>query len=88
MEASPTHCFAVKDLGSNTARLVIIDGVPAHWCRLVDQLREVVRLRQGMTEEGLNERAVARGFSTLRLTLTGDATRLWARGKGSATLQS
>ena len=67
MDASPARRFAVIDLGSNTARLVVIDAIPGYSYRLVDQVREVVRLRQGMTDSGMTEPAMARGFSTLRL---------------------
>jgi len=59
--------IAIIDLGSNTARLIVMNGVPGYAYRLEDQIREVVRLRQGMTELGLNEEAMARAFSTLRL---------------------
>lgn len=40
---------------------------PGYSYRLEDEIREVVRLRQGMTDEGLAEDAVRRGFATLRL---------------------
>lgn len=67
MDISRARRMAIIDLGSNTARLVVMHAVPGYSYRLVDQVREVVRLRQGMTEEGLSESAMARGFSTLRL---------------------
>jgi exopolyphosphatase/guanosine-5'-triphosphate,3'-diphosphate pyrophosphatase len=59
--------FAIIDLGSNTARLVLMRAIPGYAFRLEDEIREVVRLRQGMTAEGLHEEAMARGFLTLRL---------------------
>lgn len=59
--------FAIIDLGSNTARLIVMNAVPGYSYHLEDEVREVVRLRQGMTEEGLSEEAMARAFSTLRL---------------------
>ncbi len=59
--------IAVIDLGSNTARLVVMQAIPGYSYRLVDQIREVVRLRQGMTARGLSEQAERRAFSTLRL---------------------
>jgi exopolyphosphatase/guanosine-5'-triphosphate,3'-diphosphate pyrophosphatase len=59
--------IAIIDLGSNTARLVAMQAVPGYAYRLEDQVREVVRLHQGMTEAGLSKEAMARGFSTLRL---------------------
>jgi exopolyphosphatase/guanosine-5'-triphosphate,3'-diphosphate pyrophosphatase len=67
MDTSRARRLAVIDLGSNTSRLVIFRATPGHSYRLVDQVREVVRLRQGMTAEGMSESAMARAFSTLRL---------------------
>ena len=66
MNAPPNH-VAVIDLGSNTARLVLIAAIPGYSYRLQDEIREVVRLRQGMTKTGLAEEAAARAISTLRL---------------------
>ncbi len=67
MELPPQQRVAIIDLGSNTARLVVMNTHAGYSYRLTDQVREVVRLRQGMTEEGLSEAAFKRGFSTLRL---------------------
>lgn len=61
------HRMAVIDLGSNTARVVVMSATPGYAYRLEDEIREVVRLRQGMTERGLSEEAMARGLFTLRL---------------------
>ena len=36
------------ELGSNTARLVVFAARPGYCFRLEDEIREVVRLRQGM----------------------------------------
>lgn len=58
---------AVIDLGSNTARLIVMSAVPGYAYHLNDEIREVVRLRQGMTERGLSDEAVARALVTLRL---------------------
>jgi exopolyphosphatase/guanosine-5'-triphosphate,3'-diphosphate pyrophosphatase len=58
---------AIIDLGSNTARVVVMSASPGHAYRLEDEIREVVRLRQGMGETGLAEDAMSRGFATLRL---------------------
>lgn len=58
---------AIIDLGSNTARLVVMSAIPGYAFRLEDEIREVVRLRKGMTEEGLAEDAMERGFATLQL---------------------
>ncbi len=45
----PMQHIAVIDLGSNTARLVVFKATPGNSYRLEDEIREVVRLRQGMT---------------------------------------
>ena len=66
MNAPPNH-VAVIDLGSNTARLVLIAAIPGYSYRLQDEIREVVRLGQGMTKKGLDEESAARAISTLRL---------------------
>lgn len=58
---------AVIDLGSNTARLVVMSAVPGYAYHLDDEIREVVRLRQGMTPAGLSAEAVERALFTLRL---------------------
>ena len=59
--------IAVIDLGSNTARLIVMSAIPGYAYRLEDEIREVVRLRQGLSDKGLSEVSVARAFSTLRL---------------------
>ncbi|WP_420640965.1 HD domain-containing protein [Candidatus Leptofilum sp.] len=67
MIANNSQRIGIIDLGSNTARLVILRTVPGYAYRLEDEIREVVRLREGMTEAGLSETAVARALFTLRL---------------------
>lgn len=57
----------IIDLGSNTARLIVMSGAPGYSYRLEDEIREVVRLRTGMTDAGLSDEAVGRALSTLRL---------------------
>lgn len=59
--------IAIIDLGSNTARLIIMAATPGYAYRLEDEIREVVRLRQGMTARGLSEDAMQRAFFALRL---------------------
>ena len=59
--------IGVIDLGSNTARLIVMSSIPGYAYRQVDEIREVVRLRKGMTAAGLSETAVTRAFSTLKL---------------------
>ncbi|HEY2930704.1 MAG TPA: Ppx/GppA phosphatase family protein [Acidobacteriota bacterium] len=58
---------AIIDLGSNTARVILINFRPAYTYHLEDEIREVVRLREAMTRNGLAQDAMARGLSTLRL---------------------
>ncbi|MCB9076714.1 MAG: Ppx/GppA family phosphatase [Anaerolineaceae bacterium] len=59
--------IAIIDLGSNTARVVIMGTVAGYAYHLEDEIREVVRLRQGMTKHGLSSEAMTRGLFTLRL---------------------
>lgn len=59
--------IAVIDLGSNTARLVVMRAIGGYAYHLDDEIREVVRLRQGLTADGLSDEAVARALFTLRL---------------------
>jgi exopolyphosphatase/guanosine-5'-triphosphate,3'-diphosphate pyrophosphatase len=59
--------IAIIDLGSNTARLIVMSAVPGYAYHLDDEIREVVRLRQGMTTRGLSEASMARALFTLRL---------------------
>ncbi len=65
--AATPQRIAVIDLGSNTARLIVMEATPGFAYRLVDEIREVVRLHQGMTEAGLSNEAIDRAYSTLRL---------------------
>ena len=67
MNTRASQRVAIIDLGSNTARLVVMSAVPGYSYRLEDEIREVVRLRQGMTREGLSDAAVGRALSTMRL---------------------
>jgi exopolyphosphatase/guanosine-5'-triphosphate,3'-diphosphate pyrophosphatase len=45
----------------------VMNSVPGYSYHLEDEIREIVRLRQGMTEQGLSEAAMTRGLFTLRL---------------------
>lgn len=67
MRYTEPRYIAIIDLGSNTARLVIMSALAGYAYRLDDEIREVVRLRQGMTHRGLSEEAMGRAFFTLRL---------------------
>lgn len=44
--------LGIVDLGSNTARLVVFDYEPGRWFRLVHQIREPVRLGEGLGRTG------------------------------------
>jgi exopolyphosphatase/guanosine-5'-triphosphate,3'-diphosphate pyrophosphatase len=63
----PQQRIAIIDLGSNTARLIVMSAVTGYAYHLDDEIREVVRLRQGITRQGLSEEAVGRALFTLRL---------------------
>ena len=67
MLSTEAQRFAVIDLGSNTARLIVLSAIPGYAYNLDDEIREVVRLREGMTASGLSAPAVNRAFFTLRL---------------------
>lgn len=67
MKTTHPQRIAIIDLGSNTARLIVMSAIPGYAYRLDDEIREVVRLRQGMTPQGLSEEAAARALFTLRL---------------------
>ncbi|NDJ52401.1 MAG: Ppx/GppA family phosphatase [Chloroflexi bacterium] len=58
---------AIIDLGSNTTRLIVMKGIGGYIYQLSDEVREVVRLRKGMTSEGLSPEAIERALLTLRL---------------------
>jgi len=51
---------AVIDMGSNSFRLVIYRYVPGHWFRLVDEIREPVRLSEHVIDGRIGPAALAR----------------------------
>jgi len=56
------------DLGSNTVRLVVYACEPEGSFRLIDQIREPVRLAEGAATAGkLSEEAIDRAYTALRL---------------------
>lgn len=58
----------IVDLGSNTARMVVYDHEPGRWFRLVDQIREPIRLGEGMARGArLTPAAIDRGVAALTL---------------------
>lgn len=64
--AEPARRVAVIDLGSNTAKMVAVEYEPSRRYRVVDQLRDVVRLSEGMGRDlVLRADAMERALSTL-----------------------
>nr|VFJ87903.1 MAG: exopolyphosphatase / guanosine-5'-triphosphate,3'-diphosphate pyrophosphatase [Candidatus Kentron sp. LFY]VFK19596.1 MAG: exopolyphosphatase / guanosine-5'-triphosphate,3'-diphosphate pyrophosphatase [Candidatus Kentron sp. LFY] len=62
---------AIVDLGSNTSRLVIYEYEPGKWFNLTDEVREVVRLREGMGNTNvLRGAAIERSLNALRMFRT------------------
>ena len=66
-DSNSSRRMGIIDLGSNTARLVVMRLIPGYAFRLEDEIREVVRLREGMVDGNLAPEAMARALSTLRL---------------------
>ncbi len=65
-DAAPRRT-AIIDLGSNSARVIVMNGCAGWSYHLEDEIREIVRLREGLTRDGLAPAAVTRGLITLRL---------------------
>jgi exopolyphosphatase / guanosine-5'-triphosphate,3'-diphosphate pyrophosphatase len=57
----------IVDLGSNSARVIVMNYEPGRSYHLEDEIREVVRLREGMIAGRLGEAAMTRALFTLRL---------------------
>lgn len=63
---SSAQHLAVIDLGSNTARLVVFSYQPNHSFKLLDELRQVVRLSEGMGDaQIIRADAFQRGLNAL-----------------------
>ena len=60
--------LGIVDLGSNTARLVVYSHEPGKWFRLTHQIREPVRLGEGLGRDGNITRSAMRR-AELALTL-------------------
>ena len=58
---------AIIDLGSNSARVIVMNSLAGWSYHLEDEIREIVRLREGLTRDGLAPEAMKRGLITLRL---------------------
>ena len=60
--------IGVIDLGSNTTRLIVMAYTPHHSFRLTDEVRETVRLAEGIGSDGaLQPAPMARGVAAMRL---------------------
>lgn len=58
----------IADLGSNTARLVVFEYEPGEWFRMVDSVREPVRLAEGLASGSrLDPAAVGRALAAVEL---------------------
>ncbi|HSR50896.1 MAG TPA: Ppx/GppA phosphatase family protein [Acidobacteriota bacterium] len=58
----------IVDLGSNTARLVVFAYEPGHWFRLIDEIREPVRLGESLGRSGkMSAAGMERAAAALRL---------------------
>lgn len=65
-ESAPRRT-AIIDLGSNSARVIVMNSLSGWSYHLEDEIREIVRLREGLTRDGLADAAITRGLFTLRL---------------------
>lgn len=62
------HRAGIVDLGSNTARLVVYEFEPGKWFRLVEEIREPIRLNRGLHEGNtLDPAAIDRAVEALTL---------------------
>jgi exopolyphosphatase/guanosine-5'-triphosphate,3'-diphosphate pyrophosphatase len=60
--------IGVIDLGSNTTRLIVMGYTPHHSFRLLDEVRESVRLAEGVGADGkLQPKPMERAVATMRL---------------------
>src|SRR5688572_2197194 len=60
--------IGVIDLGSNTTRLIVMGFTPHHSFKLLDEVRETVRLAEGVGEDGrLKTTPMQRGVETMKL---------------------
>lgn len=60
--------IGIIDLGSNTTRLVVMGYTPHHSFRLLDEVRETVRLAEGVGDDGqLQPVPMARGVEAMKM---------------------
>jgi exopolyphosphatase/guanosine-5'-triphosphate,3'-diphosphate pyrophosphatase len=63
-----THRVGIIDLGSNSARLIVVQFRPGEVYRIADELSRRVRLSEGMAADGrLRPPAMARAIETVRM---------------------
>jgi exopolyphosphatase/guanosine-5'-triphosphate,3'-diphosphate pyrophosphatase len=68
MHSIPPKLTAIIDVGSNSFRLIVIEFVAERWFHLVDEIRESVRLAEGMGVDGnLQPPAIERALDTLHM---------------------
>jgi exopolyphosphatase / guanosine-5'-triphosphate,3'-diphosphate pyrophosphatase len=65
--ATDPQRIAVVDLGSNSFRLVVFHYQRGRWFRMVDEIREPVRMSAGADETGIRPDALARAEAAARL---------------------
>lgn len=62
------HRIGIIDLGSNTTRLIVMSYTPHHSYKLIDEVRESVRLAEGIGKDGqLKSAPMARGIAAMKL---------------------
>ena len=81
---------AVIDMGSNSFRLVVYRYAPGRWFRLVDEIREPVRLSEGTVDGNITPAALARAGRAARLyaaycDAAGSTPSMWSRRRPYAT---
>ena len=60
--------IAIIDLGSNTTRMIVVGYIPQTTYKLIDEVREAVRLAHGIGPDGrLQEAPMNRAIKTMRL---------------------
>src|SRR5215216_6735337 len=60
--------IGIIDLGSNTTRLIVVGYTPHHSFKLLDEVRETIRLAEGVEADGqLKPAPMQRGVETMKL---------------------
>ncbi len=67
-ESVPMQRIGIIDLGSNTTRLIVMEYEPQTCFRLIDEMRESVRLIEGLSSDGmLHPAAMERAIDALHM---------------------